>query len=53
MRIEYVSHACLSIDTGDLKILTDPWILGPAYCGQWNVFPKPVNTRVLDDCQAV
>jgi hypothetical protein len=53
MKIEYVSHACLSIDTGDLKIVTDPWFHGPAYCGQWNVFPRPVNTRVLDDCQVV
>ncbi len=53
MRIEYISHACLSIDTGDTKIVTDPWIYGSAYCGQWNVFPKPVNTRVLDDCQVV
>jgi hypothetical protein len=53
MKIEYVSHACLSIDTGDLKIVTDPWIHGAAYCGQWNVFPKPVNTGVLDDCQVV
>jgi len=53
MKIEYVSHACLSIDTGDLKIVTDPWFHGPAYCGQWNVFPKPVSTNVLDDCKAV
>jgi len=53
MKIEYVSHACLWIDTGDLKIVTDPWIHGPAYCGQWNVFPKPVDTRVLDNCQVV
>jgi len=53
MKIEYVSHACLSIDTGDLKIVTDPWLDGPAYCGQWNVFPRPVNTSVVNDCQVV
>jgi Beta-lactamase superfamily domain len=53
MKIEYVCHACLSIDTGDLKIVTDPWFHGSAYCGQWNVFPRPVNTRVLGDCQIV
>jgi hypothetical protein len=49
MKIEYICHACLSIDTGDLKIATDPWFHGPAYCGQWNVFPKPVNTAILND----
>jgi G:T-mismatch repair DNA endonuclease (very short patch repair protein) len=53
VKIEYVSHACLSIDTGDLKIVTDPWLYGPAYCGQWHVFPRPVNTKVLDDCDVV
>jgi hypothetical protein len=53
MQIEYICHACLSIDTGDLKIATDPWFEGPAYCGQWNVFPKPVNTQVLNDSQVI
>ncbi|MGB8508756.1 MAG: MBL fold metallo-hydrolase [Pyrinomonadaceae bacterium] len=52
IKIEYICHACLLIDTGDLKIVTDPWFHGPAYCGQWNVFPKPVNLDALDaaDC---
>jgi hypothetical protein len=53
MQIEYICHACLSIDTGDLKIATDPWFRGSAYCGQWNVFPKPVNTQVLDGSQVI
>jgi L-ascorbate metabolism protein UlaG (beta-lactamase superfamily) len=53
MNIEYVCHACLSIDTGDLKIATDPWFHGPAYCGQWNVFPKPVNTAILNDSNVI
>jgi hypothetical protein len=53
MKIEYICHACLFIDTGDLTIATDPWFQGPAYCGQWNVFPKPVNTAILDDSDVV
>jgi hypothetical protein len=53
MQVEYVGHGCLSIDTGGLKILTDPWMQGPAYCGQWNLFPKPINTRVVEDCDVV
>lgn len=48
MKIEYICHACLFIDTDDLKIATDPWFQGPAYCNQWHVFPKPVNTNILD-----
>ena len=53
MKIEYIGHACLSVDTGDCKILTDPWLIGPAYCGQWNLFPKPVNPGAAKDCQVV
>lgn len=47
MRIEYVCHACLFVETEDLRIATDPWFDGPAFCGQWHVFPKPVNAEKL------
>jgi len=53
MKIEYICHACLSIDTGDLKVATDPWFNGPAYCGQWHIFPKPVNLNVLADRELI
>jgi hypothetical protein len=47
MKIEYISHACLSINTDELHIVTDPWFAGAAYCGQWHLFPKPVDTTKL------
>lgn len=47
MKIEYISHACLLVDTGREKILLDPWFTGPAYNNQWHLFPKPVNTDRL------
>ena len=34
MKVEYVCHACLLIETADLKIVTDPWFNGAAYCNQ-------------------
>lgn len=49
MKTEYVSHACLYIETSDTKILIDPWFNGPSYQEQWNVFPKPVNTDFISD----
>lgn len=52
MNIEYVSHACLLIDTGDLKVATDPWF-GAAYCDQWHVFPKPVNKDHLQNVDVI
>lgn len=41
MKITYVSHATLLIEIDGIKILTDPWLAGPAYCSQWYVFPPP------------
>ncbi len=47
MKVTYVSHACLLIDTGTSQIATDPWFDGPAFCDQWNVFPKPIHSDAV------
>jgi hypothetical protein len=49
MKVTYVSHACLLIDTGTTRIATDPWFDGPAFCDQWNVFPKPTQADAAAD----
>ena len=49
MKIKYISHACLYVETADTKILIDPWFNGPAYQQQWNVFPKPVDLDFIHD----
>lgn len=53
MKIEYISHACLLIDTGDVRIATDPWFAGPAYSQQWYVFPKPVNASAVETADII
>lgn len=53
MRIEYICHACCLVETGDLKIVTDPWFAGPAFCEKWYVFPKPVRTDFVDQTDVV
>ncbi len=53
MKIEYICHACLLIETEDLRIATDPWLGGATYCGQWHLFPKPVNGEKLQDIDAI
>ncbi len=53
MKIEYIGHACLLIDTGRIKIASDPWFYGPAYCGQWHIIPKPVNAAALDQTDVI
>lgn len=47
MKLTYVSHASLFMEAGNLKVLTDPWFNGPAYLGQWNVFPRPVDVSFV------
>jgi len=53
MKVHYVSHACLLIETEDLTIVTDPWLDGAAYCGQWYLFPKPINGEKLQEVDAI
>lgn len=48
MKVTYISHACLLIDTGRTLIATDPWFDGPAFCDQWNVFPRPVHPAAAE-----
>jgi len=47
MRIEYLCHSCLYIETEDTSLVTDPWIKGGAYMNQWQLFPKPVDIAML------
>ena len=53
MRITYVNHACLFIELGGRKIVTDPWFDGPAYANQWHPFPKPVNAELVDQADTI
>ena len=53
MRIQYICHACLRIDTGDVRLATDPWFDGPAYSGQWHVFPRPLEPELLHQAEVV
>jgi L-ascorbate metabolism protein UlaG (beta-lactamase superfamily) len=53
MVITYVSHACLHVRTSDVSIVFDPWIAGPAYASQWNVFPAPLDPALVDEAEVV
>jgi hypothetical protein len=53
MRIEYLCHASLAIETADARLVTDPWLEGPAYCGQWWLHPKPVDVSRAHDADCV
>lgn len=53
MKITYISHATLSIEVNGIKLVTDPWVKGTAYCGQWHLFPKPLSPDAICDANVV
>lgn len=53
MKIEYICHSALLIETLDLKIVTDPWLTGATYCNQWHLFPKPYNAEIAKQADVV
>jgi Beta-lactamase superfamily domain len=43
--IDYVCHSCILVTTPDTTLLFDPWLHGPAFKGQWFLYPKPVGVE--------
>ena len=39
MKIKYLTHACLLIEIKGVKILTDPWLIGPCWGGSLWHYP--------------
>jgi hypothetical protein len=51
--IDFIGHACLKITVGGLRLLTDPWLDGPAYTRQWYPYPLPDRSVPIDDVQYI
>jgi len=41
MRITFIGHASLFLESRNISILTDPWWTGPCFGAQWWVYPEP------------
>lgn len=39
--IRLLGHACLEIRSAGFTLLTDPWLVGPAFLGAWVTYPNP------------
>ncbi|WP_156885491.1 MBL fold metallo-hydrolase [Massilia niastensis] len=50
MKITFVGHASILIETGGVRILSDPWWRGPCFGAQWWVYPPPA-VDVLKDAR--
>ena len=41
MKITFVTHASILIETNGIRILSDPWWGGPCFGSQWWNYPEP------------
>lgn len=52
MKISFIGHASILVETNGLKILSDPWWEGPCFGTQWWVYPlahtDPVKEAAVD-----
>ena len=44
MKITYITQACLLIEIKGIRILTDPWLVGPSWAGNLWHYPPPKRT---------
>jgi CMP-N-acetylneuraminate monooxygenase len=42
--VRFLAHACLAIDVGGQRIVTDPWLIGPCFTtGWWHAAPPKTD----------
>ena len=41
MKIDFIGHAAILVETKGLRILADPWWQGPCFGNQWWIYPRP------------
>lgn len=51
VEVRYLSHASVLISYKNIKILTDPWFVGPAFCNGWwlKQYPKFNINKLIKD----
>ncbi|WP_081927504.1 Rieske 2Fe-2S domain-containing protein [Halobellus rufus] len=54
-RINLLSHATLSIEYNGFRLVTDPWLDGPAFLDSWTQYPPPTCdiTAVTSETDAI
>ena len=44
--VQFLAHACLSIESNNIKIITDPWLEGPCFMRGWWHDPRPPENAI-------
>lgn len=50
-KIQFINHASVLVECGNLGILTDPWYEGDAFHGGWNLLIETPETKVKEILQ--
>ena len=53
MLLKYLSHSSFIIQTGQKRIVFDPWFTGSAYQDQWFLFPQAVQSELAEQADIV
>ena len=55
IKINYINHACLIIETNKFKFATDPWLIGPAFNTGWWLKHKTIENwkNELNSCDFI
>ncbi len=50
VEVRYLAHACVALEAGGLRIVVDPWLVGPCFLGGWwhaHAVPSDALTTLL------
>nr|XP_056710934.1 cytidine monophosphate-N-acetylneuraminic acid hydroxylase-like [Euleptes europaea] len=50
--VTYVTHACMDIKLGDIRMIFDPWLTGPAFARGWWLLHEPPSDWLERLCRA-
>jgi|GEM_PF-1230527 len=55
MTVRFLAHACIAIDVAGLRVVTDPWLMGPCFVtGWWHAVTPPEDAlEVLNSADLV
>jgi CMP-N-acetylneuraminate monooxygenase len=53
--VRFLAHACIEVEIGGVRVISDPWLLGPAFFGSWwhTVIPPRDAMERLNNSDAV
>ena len=46
LTLQFVTHACVLLEAGPIRLLCDPWLSGPAFADGWRLLVEPAETIV-------